>query len=84
MVNIELLTLSVLQQAVCLSEEVAKYYRIFAWKFLFTNSTPRPVFKQIILKDLLIMIICAKRFLSSNIGRNDASLQANSEGQQAT
>lgn len=74
MVKIQLLTLSALQQNVCLSEQLAKYYRNFACKFLFKTSTPVQVSEPIVLKAFLIVIICAKKFLSSNTGRNDSSL----------
>lgn len=48
MVKIQLLTLSALQQYVCLSEQLAKYYRSFACKFQFKNSTPRLVSELIV------------------------------------
>lgn len=65
MAKTQLLTLSALQQRICSSKQLVKYYRNIFCKFLLKKSTPGQVSELIILKAFLIMIICAKRFLST-------------------
>lgn len=76
MVKMQLLTLSALQQCARPSKQLAKYYRNFVCKFVFKNRTRGrgPVSELIKIKVFLIVIICAKMFLSSTTGRHSSSL----------